>query len=111
MPAVFGALADFTRPEDQPIGFAAKQTTVASYCREGYKAAAVTAIEMYLTGAPMLTEVLVRDVVVRFDRPYAVLTTAATDQGPPAWRGLPLFSAWITEPDDTAVEIPRDLQP
>src|SRR4051812_44397556 len=77
MPAVFSALAALARPEDQPVELAAKQTAVASYGREGFKAVAVTAIGLRASGMPTLTEVLVRKVEVRFNRPYAVLATAA----------------------------------
>ena len=111
MSSVFSALAGFARPEDQPVELAAKQTAVASYGREGFTAAAVTAIAMVPGSMPTIREVLVRNVDVRFNRPYAVLATAATDQGPPAWRGVPLFSAWITKPDDTVVHAPQHPQP
>ena len=111
MPEVFSTLAGFARPEDQPALLAAKQTAVASYGREGFTAAAVTAIAMAPGSMPTVREVLVRCIDVRFNRPYAVLATAAKDQGPIAWRGVPLFSAWITKPDDTAVEAPHHPSP
>jgi hypothetical protein len=47
---------------------------------------------------------LVRRIELRFNRPYAVLACAALSAGPPAWRGVPMFSAWVAEPDDVAVE-------
>jgi hypothetical protein len=109
---VFDALARFAREEDLPVGFSAKQTAVASYTRTGFKAAAVTAIGVRAAGMPSFREVLVRRVELRFNRPYAVLACAARDDGPSAWRGVPVFSAWITEPRDTAIEgsaIPRPV--
>ena len=88
-------LSGFARPEDQPVGFEARQSAVASYSRTGFKAAAVTAVGMRATGLPNFHDVLVRRVELRFDRPYAVLACAARDEGPEAWRGVPVFSAWV----------------
>jgi hypothetical protein len=99
---VFDAMSGFARAEDLPVQFSAKQTAVASYTRTGFKAAAVTAIDMVATGMPSFHEVLVRRIELRFNRPYAVLACAARDDGPPAWRGVPVFSAWVTEPQETA---------
>ena len=111
MSAVFDTLGGFARDEDQPIELAAKQSAVAAFSRTGFKAAAVTAIGVRAGSAPALQEVLVRSVEVRFNRPYAVLACAATDQGPQAWRGVPVFSAWITEPQDTVVDDLGSPQP
>jgi hypothetical protein len=98
---VFDALSGFARAEDLPVELSAMQTAVASFTRTGFKAAAVTAIGMVAGAVPSLHEVLVRRIEVRFNRPYAVLACAARDDGPPAWRGVPVFSAWVTEPQDT----------
>jgi hypothetical protein len=38
-----------------------------------------------------------REAELRFDHPYAVVATAA---GAGPWAGLPVFSAWVTEPED-----------
>jgi hypothetical protein len=111
VPLVFDALTGFAREEDLPVDFSAKQTAVASYSRTGFKAAAVTAIGMCAAGMPSFQEVLVRRIELRFNRPYAVLACAARDDGPAAWRGLPVFSAWITEPEETAAEPPGVPQP
>lgn len=104
VPLVFDALTGFARKEDLPVEFGAKQTAVASFTRTGFKAAAVTAIGMVAAGRPSLHEVLVRRIELRFNRPYAVLACAARDGGPSAWRGVPVFSAWVAEPDDIATE-------
>jgi Serpin (serine protease inhibitor) len=109
--AVFDTLTGFSREEDQPVEFSAKQAAVASYTRAGFKAAAVTAIGMRAGSMPAFHEVLVRSIELGFNRPYAVLACAATDQGPPAWRGVPVFSAWITQPDETVIEAPGRPQP
>jgi hypothetical protein len=104
VPLVFEALAGFARDEDLPVDFSAKQTAVASYSRTGFKAAAVTAVGMLAAGIPSLNEVLVRRIELRFNRPHAVLACAARGDGPPAWRGVPVFSAWVTEPQETTAE-------
>ena len=98
MAECFATLSGFARPEDQPVGFEARQSAVASYTRTGFKAAAVTAVGMRAAAMPALHEVLVRRVELRFERPYAVLACAARDEGPEAWRGLPVFSAWVEPP-------------
>jgi hypothetical protein len=102
--SVFDALTGFARQEDLPVNFSAKQAAIASYSRTGFKAAAVTAVGVRAAGMPSFHEVLVRRVELRFNRPYAVLACAARDDGPSAWRGVPVFSAWITEPEETAAE-------
>jgi hypothetical protein len=98
MAECFATLGAFARPEDQPVSFEARQSAVASYTRTGFKAAAVTAFGMRATGMPAFHEVLVRRVELRFERPYAVLACAARDEGPEAWRGVPVFSAWVEPP-------------
>jgi hypothetical protein len=109
--SVFEALTGFAREEDLPVDFSAKQTAVASYSKTGFKAAAVTAVGMRAAGMPSFQEVLVRRIELRFNRPYAVLACAARDTGPSAWRGVPVFSAWITEPEETAAEATGVPQP
>jgi hypothetical protein len=44
-----------------------------------------------------------REAELRFGHPYAVvaLTTAGSEAASP-WHGLPVFSAWISEPDDAS---------
>lgn len=101
---VLDTLTGFLKEEDLPAQFGARQAAVASYSRTGFKAAAVTAMGLRAAGMPSFHEVLVRSVELRFNRPYAVLACSARDQGPAAWRGVPVFSAWVTEPDETPVD-------
>jgi hypothetical protein len=103
---VFDALTAFAKPEDMPVHFSAKQTAVASYTKTGFKAAAATAIGMVAAGMPSLHEVLVRRITLRFNRPYAVLACAAQDDEPLAWRGVPVFSGWVTEPQEAETTTP-----
>lgn len=93
------------RPDDRPEAI---QAAVASFTRYGFEAAAVTAfaIDSSARRAPAQRRVE-RTAVLRFDHPYAALAiagravqqpqgTASNHQG--LWHGLPLFSAWIHEP-------------
>ncbi|MEI7058877.1 hypothetical protein WBG06_23845 [Nocardioides sp. CCNWLW239] len=66
------------------------QKAVASYDREGFKAAAVTGMMIRATGVPRQTTV--RQVDLKFDRPHAVVAVARGG----AWEGIPLFSSWVT---------------
>lgn len=67
------------------------QKAVASYDREGFKAAAVTGMMVRAaTAAPRETKV--RQIDLRFDRPHAVVAVARGG----AWEGIPLFSSWVT---------------
>jgi hypothetical protein len=99
MAEAFETLSGFARPEDQPVSFEARQSAVASYTRTGFKAAAVTAVGLRAAPLPQFHEVLVRRVELRFNRPYAVLACCALDGGPEAWRGVPVFSAWVSDRD------------
>lgn len=104
VPALVDALTRFVLEEELPVDAKAKQAAVASFTRSGFKAAALTAIGLSPTGMPSLAEVLVRRIELRFNHPYAVIACAAIDDGPPAWRGMPVFSAWVAEP----WEVPAD---
>jgi hypothetical protein len=98
VPAVADALTRFLLEAELPVDVSAKQAAVASFTRSGFKAAALTALALSPTGMPSFSEVLVRRIELRFNRPYAVIACAAADDGPPVWRGIPVFSAWVAEP-------------
>lgn len=97
-------LADaFANPDWQ---FTARQAAVARYSAIGFEAAAVTGLMMRMS-APVLRPGARRVASVRFARPYAVVAAACdgmngrSDHPTPAvWRGLPIFSAWVTTPSD-----------
>lgn len=88
----------------------ARQAVAASYTRYGFAAAAVTG--SFLTvGLP--PEGVARTAELRFGHPYAVVAVA-TDRradGAGPWHGVPVFSGWVSEPDDVpeaeAVEAPQ----
>lgn len=103
--AAAAALAALIGPGD--FACQARQAAVARYSRTGFEAAAVTA--MAVRGAMATTRPgLLRTAELRFGQPYAVVA-AVTGNDPrgrqqaPArtpWHGLPVFSAWITQPED-----------
>lgn len=85
----------------------ARQAAVARYSRTGFEAAAVTAMAV-AAGIPRTRPGVMRTAELRFCQPYAVVAVTA-GQGhhpgrhtpqPTPWHGLPVFSAWITQPED-----------
>ncbi len=78
----------------------AGQAAMARYSRTGFEAAAVTRVAV--TAAARLPA-RHREVVLRFGHPYAVVavTTDTSGRSGP-WHGMPVFSAWVSEPDDAA---------
>jgi hypothetical protein len=85
--------------------YAAAQSAVARYTALGFEAAAVTGLAVAASAAIARTG-LRRTATVRFGHPYAVVAAAYTDRSsaepPPgqAWHGLPVFSAWVSDPSD-----------
>ncbi|MDO3704415.1 hypothetical protein Q3W71_22380 [Micromonospora sp. C28SCA-DRY-2] len=93
--AAFAELLDVPEPD-----FAAAQVAMARYGRYGFEAAAVTALMDWMSLPP---EGVARVAELRFGHPYAVLAVATDTRtggatGP--WHGLPVFSAWVAEPDE-----------
>ncbi len=97
---------------DERLGFAAagpavgggdrwdaRQAVTANYSRTGFEAAAVTAMAVRM--AMMPRKRMARIAELRFGHPYAVVAAAQTQDGGP-WDGLPLFSAWITNPHEAS---------
>lgn len=99
--AAAAALAEMLELES--IGLAAKQKAMARYTRVGFEAAAVTGLAIAVAGR-VPREGLLREALLRFAHPYAVVAVTVdanpmrTHHGP--WHGVPVFSAWVVEPDD-----------
>jgi hypothetical protein len=105
---------------DPPLGFAAakrglvpgrdpweaRQAAMARYSRTGFEAAAVTAMAVRLAAR---IPALHREAELRFGHPYAVVALVQ-DSGSP-WHGLPVFSAWVTEPEDAGDDEPGPVRP
>jgi hypothetical protein len=82
----------------------AVQSAMARYSRTGFEAAAVTAIAI-AASARRPPAGRRRAAQLRFGSPYAVVAVAvdAGDGGPPGlWHGVPVFSAWVADPQDAA---------
>jgi hypothetical protein len=83
----------------------AAQSAMARYTRVGFEAAAVSAVGVMLAMTPR-RRVPVRRAELRFGHPYAVVAVTVDRLGwPPGggrspWHGLPVFSAWVAEPQD-----------
>ena len=81
-----------------PYQSEAKQSAVARYSRTGFEAAAVTAIG-FTSSLRREPRGVRRTAVLRFGHPFAVVAVA---EGGGPWHGVPVFSAWITEPDEAS---------
>ncbi|MFI7430034.1 hypothetical protein ACIBPB_23835 [Micromonospora sp. NPDC049836] len=99
-PAGFGfdaaarALGTLLGNPDLP--YAAVQSAVARYGRYGFEAAAVTAFGV---AAGLPPEGVARRAELRFGHPYAVVAVATDSNGGP-WHSLPVYSAWVAEPQE-----------
>jgi hypothetical protein len=84
----------------------ARQAAMARYSRTGFEAAAVSAIGIALA---MRVPGKRREVVLRFGHPYAVvaITSDPTAAASP-WNGLPVFSAWVSEPENATDDASPD---
>ena len=96
---------------EQPVRLEARQVAVASYSREGFEAAAITAVGVRAMAAREPREVPRRTLHLRFDRPYAAVAVAVRppqrrdtrfDRIDETWFGLPVFSAWVAEPAESS---------
>jgi hypothetical protein len=76
--------------------FQAAQRAKARYTPFGFEAAAVTAVAV--AGLALQSVNRVRTCRIRFCHPYAVVATAI--QPGSAWHGLPVFSAWVADPEE-----------
>jgi hypothetical protein len=90
----------------------ATQAAMARYTRIGFEAAAVTTLAIAISAVARRPGVR-RTAELRFGHPFAVVAATASAPGgqdghPPApaspWDGLPVFSAWITDPHDVTTE-------
>jgi hypothetical protein len=76
----------------------AVQVAVARYSRTGFEAAAITGFARRTSGPPPKRPGLLREAELRFAHPFASVAVVA-DAGSP-WDGVPVFAAWITEPEN-----------
>jgi hypothetical protein len=88
----------------------ARQAAMARYTRIGFEAGAVTGLAVALSAVAQRPGVR-RTAQLRFGHPYAVVAVTADNAKPrdrhhlaprSPWHGLPVFSAWVTDPQDAA---------
>jgi hypothetical protein len=82
-------------------GWDARQAAMARYTRTGFEAAAVTAFAAFSSARLPARR---RVANLRFGHPFAVVAVAV--DGPPRWNGLPVFSAWVADPEEATDEEP-----
>jgi hypothetical protein len=95
------------RPDDETEAI---QVAVASFTRCGFEAAAITAFMVRTSALRVPRETgIERRAILRFDHPYAAVAVAGRPtlvqpEGPTgpraAFTGLPVFSAWVQEPQE-----------
>jgi hypothetical protein len=100
----FQAAARALTPGDP---WAARQSVMARYTRVGFEAAAVTGMAVAMA-MRVPRQGLLRTAQLRFGHPYAVVAVTAGQTGPGSgsspWHGLPVFSAWVAQPEDAGPE-------
>jgi hypothetical protein len=86
------------------LRYEAKQTALARYSAIGFEAAAITHLAI-ASSRPSTRPGYRRDATLRFGHPFAVVAVAGEDRRaasstgtPNPWDGLPVFSAWVSEP-------------
>jgi len=89
----FGAAAAALSPGDP---WQARQAAMARYSRTGFEAAAASAVAVALA-MRVPRQGVIRTAELRFGHPYAAVAVTA-GHGP--WHGLPVFSAWVTDPQN-----------
>jgi hypothetical protein len=92
-PAAAQGLIELLPPGNYSVD--ATQAALARYTRTGFEAAAVTVMGMR---ASLVTEGRLRSAILRFGHPYAVVARASGG----AWDGVPVFSAWVVDPEEPA---------
>jgi hypothetical protein len=95
----FAAAAHALSPGDP---WQARQAAMARYSRTGFEAAAVSGVAVAMA-MRRPAQGLVRTAELRFGHPYAVVAVTVDSPGrgdPGPWHGLPVFSAWVADPED-----------
>jgi hypothetical protein len=90
--------------------YEAKQTALARYSAVGFEAAAISHLAMAMS-RPSTRPGHRREATLRFGHPFAVVAVARDDHRAPTstgtpspWHGLPVFSAWVSEPAEAEPE-------
>ncbi len=100
-PLEFGALGPALQQLAGTTGpIEAAQSAVARYTRRGFEAAAITHYGIAASGRRPKPAGLYRSATLRFAHPHAVVAATQGHEPDSPWNGLPVFAAWITDPDD-----------
>ena len=87
------------------VEFDARQVSKARYTARGFYAASITSIAFGSARLPRLRRGVRRTARLRFGHSYAVVAVSqAPHGGISLWNQLPVFSAWITEPEDATID-------
>ncbi|WP_157074817.1 hypothetical protein [Janibacter limosus] len=110
-PGVAGVAAAIL-PEEPDAVTRCVQTVRAEYDADGFRVAALTALDMVGSMPPQLSRVEVERVELDFRAPHAVVAVARGG----AWEGVPLVSAWVGganhgDSDWEALELLADTDP
>jgi hypothetical protein len=89
-----------------PDPWEARQAAMARYSRIGFEAAALSTMARSLSARIPGRQ---RHAELRFGHPYAVVALVQDAESP--WHGLPVFSAWVTEPEDASDDEPAPIRP
>ncbi|TDC78619.1 hypothetical protein E1193_20430 [Micromonospora sp. KC606] len=82
------------------LGVEVRQAAMARYGRYGFEAAAVTGAFALMSMPP---PGVARIAELRFGHPYAVVAVAVDRRGGTGpWHGVPVFSAWVADPEEPA---------
>ena len=114
MVAVFTGMTMTTRVKSVTIPVADQDQALRFYTEVlGFEAGAVTALAV--AASAVITRPGVRRTAeLRFGHPFAVVAVAAGDAQPQdsdrpvppsPWHGLPVFSAWVADPEDAAADL------
>ena len=93
----------------------ARQAAMARYSRTGFEAAAVSSVAAF-AAARVPRRGVIRTAELRFGHPFAVVAVAGeqpgggrpADAGHGPWDGLPVFSAWVAQPEDAGPDRPAE---
>jgi hypothetical protein len=96
----FEAASNALVPSGDP--WQARQSAMARYTRIGFDAAALSLIARGLSARVPGQH---REVVLRFSHPYAVVAVTTDPTAASPWHGLPVFSAWVSEPEDATDDL------
>jgi hypothetical protein len=102
--AAGNAIAALLPPEPRGYGLRVRQSATAEFSQHGFKAAAVAGFEVRWSRQRL--EQVARVATLRFGHPFAVVAVTADRPGSRLrggyrgpWSGLPVFSAWVADPD------------